>query len=504
MSLGPRLAVPAFVPLLLALLLPIGLASQDTPQWRYAAPADITTLWLAPNGDVVAAMPDQVAALDPATGSPAWTRTGVHAAREHWWFMTSEDSVQGVLDLGDRLDAIDLKTGVTRWDTPTLGITSVKGYLGVRGRGLLLVYGSSAQDSSVLFGVDLASGQVRWRHANPFAVAPKRYRQLTSFKDEFGAWLGGEQSARPVADSTFFLYISEDGPVLVNINTGAFLWRASSLAGKRPPALRDEYPLVLIADSIAYIPREKELHAIRLSDGTPVWSKPPELPSRVRQLELTTAGLVVRGVRRDQDAVKDGSFVDLLDPGTGASRWPKPYKHGWSVLHPNDAPAWISPFVVRGERVYFASDGKLLGISLSQGSVAELGKVKFKGDEEPGEVQNRTDGILLFAYQNVLLEDTTGSVKYQAYYRGPKTGGLLGKIFGWRNVGSYYTRDFLYFITAEKNSAGQTRPCLVKASKDENRVEGRVWLNEASADFTVTQGAAYVLTAPREVSAFKW
>ena len=141
---------------------------------------------------------------------------------------------------------------------------------------------------------------------------------------------------------------------------------------------------------------------------------------------------------------------------------------------------------------------------MSQGSVAELGKVKFKGDEEPGEVQNRTDGILLFAYQNVLLEDTTGSVKYQAYYRGPKTGGLLGKIFGWRSVGSYYTRDFLYILTAEKDSAGQTRPCLVKTSKDENRVEGRVWLNEASADFTVTQGAAYVLTAPREVSAFKW
>lgn len=145
-----------------------------------------------------------------------------------------------------------------------------------------------------------------------------------------------------------------------------------------------------------------------------------------------------------------------------------------------------------------------LGISLSQGSVAELGKIKFKGDEEPGDVQNRPDGILLFSYQNVLLEDTTGTVKYQAYYPGPKTGGFLGSLFGWRNAASYYSRDFLYMLTVEKDSAGQSRPCFVKASKDENRVVGRVWLNQASAQFAGTEGTAYVLTAPREVSAFRW
>ena len=503
MSLAAPSAVSALVFTLVSLR-PINLMSQGTPAWRYAASGDISGLWLAPNAGLVVLTSDQIAALDPATGTPAWTRAGVHSAGEHWWFMTSEDSTEGVLDLGDRLEAVDLKTGVTRWDTPTLGITAVKGYLGVRGRGLLLVYGASAQDSSVLFGVDLATRQVRWRHANPFVVAPKRYRALTSWKDEFGTWLGGEQSALPVADSSFLLYISEDGPVLVNINSGAFVWRASSLAGKRPPAWRDGYPLILITDSIAYIPREKELQAIRLRDGTPVWSKPPEFPSRVRQLALTTAGLVVRGVRREKDAIKDGSFVDLLDPATGASRWPKQYKHGWSVFHAEDAPSWISPFVVRGERVYFASEGKLVGISLGQGSVAELGKVKFKGDEEPTEVQNRTDGILLLAPQNVVLEDTSGTVRFQAYYPGPRTGGLLGKIFGRRQVGAYENRDVVYWLTTDKDSAGQTRPCLVKTLKDQNRVQGRVWLGEASADFAVDGGAAYVVTAPREIAAFKW
>ena len=344
-----------------------GVLLAQSAQWRYGASGDITSVWVAPGGNVVVETTDQITALDPATGAPAWTRASLQGAHDHWWFTTAEDSAEGMLDLGDRLEAIDLKTGVTRWDTPSLGITTVKGYVAVGERRLLLVYGGSAQDSSALFAVDLASGQIRWRRASPFTVAPKRYRALTRMKDEFGAWLGAEQRPQAVADSTFLLYISEDGPVLVNVNSGAFVWRASSLAGKRPPALRDAYPWILIADSVAYIPREKELHAIRLRDGSPLWSNPPEFPSRVRQLQLTTFGLLVRGVRRDEDAVKDGSFVDLLDPATGASRWPKPYKRGWSVLHAQDAPAWISPFVVRGERVYFESDGKTVRDHPGQG-----------------------------------------------------------------------------------------------------------------------------------------
>ena len=110
----------------------------------------------------------------------------------------------------------------------------------------------------------------------------------------------------------------------------------------------------------------------------------------------------------------------------------------------------------------------------------------------------------MFASQNMLLEDTTGSVKYQAYYPGPKTGGLLGTIFGWRNADAYYNQDFVYVLTAEKDSTGQTRPCLVKASKDQNHLDGRVWLSSASADYALGDGVAYVVTGPREVAAFKF
>ena len=289
------------------------------------------------------------------------------------------------------------------------------------------------------------------------------------------------------------------------------------------------------------MPCDKDLHAIRLTDGAPLWPKPVESPSRILQLELTARGLLVRGVRRENDARKDGSFVDLLDPATGASRWPKPFKRGWSVLHSEDAPATISPFTVRGDRVYFASDGKLYAMGLGDGSAKELGKVKFKGDEEPTLVESRSDGILLQSPQNVLLVDTTGAVRYQSYYPAPPMG-LLGHIGSVLlrvalDVASYsfaqaeanrtgvpqtYTqyenpflriryaaaeaaRDYVYILTSEKDSAGQARSSIVKVSKDRNRVEGRVWLSDRSPAFALDPVTAtvYVKTGPQEVAAFK-
>src|SRR5205823_6424416 len=133
------------------------------------------------------------------------------------------------------------------------------GYLPVPERKLLLVYLAWGKDSSTLVAADLATGEVRWRHPNPFTVAPKRYRALTREQDPTGTSLADEQPALWVSDSTFLLYLSEDGPVLVHAGTGAFLWRAEGPKGKRPPALRDLYPPALIAESVAFVPTAKDL-----------------------------------------------------------------------------------------------------------------------------------------------------------------------------------------------------------------------------------------------------
>jgi outer membrane protein assembly factor BamB len=517
------------------------LNAQSAPQWRYAASAEISSFAVTAIGNVLVRVPGQLAALDPTTGAVSWRRDSLQGSDGHWWALPLRDTPYGVIDFGDRLEVIDLQTGTRRWDTTTLAIGTPRGYVAAPERGLLLVYGA-IQDSGTLAAVDLSSGELRWRHANPFKEPPKRSRELTSGQTEQGSSLAEEAPVLWVTDSTFLLHVSEDGPVLVNAGTGAFLWRADDLKGKPPPAVRNLYPPSLIADSVVYVPTERELYAIKLRDGTALWSAPVGLPSRVLQLELTPQGLLVRGVRREKDAIRDGSFVDLLDPATGASRWHKQFKKGWSVLHSSDAPKLISPFVLRGERVYCVTDEKLYALSLGDGSAVELGKVKLKDDEEPAVLESRGDGLLLLSPQNVLLADTTGAVRYQSYYPAPPMG-LLGQIgtvllqvafdvasysvaqsranrtgvpqtyrvfdnpfLRIRYAAAAAAQDYVYILTSEKDSTGETRSSVVKVSKDRNRVEGRVWLKDKHPPFAVDPIASvvYVKAGDQELAAFRF
>jgi outer membrane protein assembly factor BamB len=512
------------------------LAAQSLPVWSHAAPSEIAFFRVTPLGNVVVATPGRLTALDPATGAASW----VYEHSQPGSFTEVRETPYALFDFGDRIELIDLGTGAKQWSSEALGVASLKGHLAVPERGLLLVHAGGGPDSSVLLAVELASGQVRWRHARPFVVEPKRYRALTSSESKSDNALQGEQPAVWVNDSAFLLHVSEDGPTLLNANTGAVVWRADSLKGERPPALRDAYPLVLVADSVVFVPYEKKLQAIRLRDGTPLWAKAVEFPSRVIQLEMTPRGMLVRGARREFDANRDDPFVQLLNPVTGASAWR--WKKGRGVLNGNNPPPGTSPFIVRGGRVYFAWDGDLYAITLDNGSATKLGKVKFKGAEDPVIVENRPDGILLWSAQNRLLVDSGGAVRYQSYNPAPPIG-LLGHLASVAlrvalDVASYslaesqarrtgapqtYTQfehpflriryaaaadaaAYVYILTSEPDASGEKRSALIWVPKDRDAVEGRVWLSEKNPAFEVDPFTAmvYVQTGPREISAFKF
>ncbi len=188
------------------------LSAQSTPMWRYTATAEIALGPVTPIGSLLFTTPGQLVALDPATGTASWKLEDLQITGDRWWISALSWTPYGLLDLGDRLAVIDLQTGARRWDTTTLLIGSLKGYLAVPERLLLLVYGVWGSDSSVLAAVDVASGQVRWRHLDPFTTPPKRYRALTSGQRQLGSSLADDSPALWVTDSTFLLYLSEERP----------------------------------------------------------------------------------------------------------------------------------------------------------------------------------------------------------------------------------------------------------------------------------------------------
>ena len=106
------------------------------------------------------------------------------------------------------------------------------------------------------------------------------------------------------------------------------------------------------------------------------------------QMEMTPRGLLVRGgpdwdsrqsqrgftVRGTEPGGK--RFLDLLDPATAQSRWPK-----------RDKPIEVtSPFVRQGDAVYAATREKLYRVTLENGDAHELATFKFEaGDRAEGE-----------------------------------------------------------------------------------------------------------------------
>src|SRR5437867_761023 len=116
------------------------LSAQTAPQWRHTAPAEVSSFLVTPIGNVVVLSPGRAAALDPVSGVVTWARDSLRGSGDHWWFSTAPGTPFGLLDLGDRVEVLDLATGAKRWDTSALGPGGLKGYLPVPERTLLLVY----------------------------------------------------------------------------------------------------------------------------------------------------------------------------------------------------------------------------------------------------------------------------------------------------------------------------------------------------------------------------
>ena len=500
------------------------LVAQSTPLWRYTATAPISFVRVTPVGSVVVATADGLVGLDAESGLVQWKRDDLKSLEPPSYGAIGR-SPFATVRVGGQVELIDLVNGATKWRMPPPG--DVQPYLPIPERGLFLAYGSNDSLKPVLVAADLATGDVRWEHVQPFHKPP----------ESGGPDYIGLQPAVWVSDSTFILYVSKDGPVLVHAGTGEWLWRADSLQGKKPPApgrpvknllgLGRGHGTMLLVDSVVYVPFERRLQAIRTRDGMPLWAEPPGFPTPITQLEVTPRGIALRG-----DTGNTGkSWLDVIDPATGASRWRRQVK---GLKH-------VTPFTVSGGRLYVATDQKLLAVSLDDGKATEVRQLAFEGGDEPYQIEPRGSGLLLIGRQNVLLLDSTGAERYHTYHPAPGRS-TLGKValaavgvlavaadvagsilnandpgsppiydpsFSFPKIGERYAasqqaRDYVYSVAEEEDSTGHKRPVFLRIHKDDGRVVRRVWLEEKQPEFELDRitGTLYVRDG-REVLAFK-
>src|SRR5690348_3553207 len=395
-----------------------GAAQLEQPKWTVTLDQEVAFWEFAPGGILLVGTQGAILALDERTGKELWRRSGLPAyegpeegtrsvdvlASGRTTPATTIKDVDVLWDVDDAVLTFDsggvhshievwnLGDGARRWASEGLPFDDLRGYVRAS-RSLLLLFGTAGTAGApeqVLVGVDLDAGRVRWRRRDVFTKPPMEFEASGSGLEASRGTISGNQWPVLEGDTAAILFWSADGPINIDLRTGERLW-ATRLDVVRPPAISQGYPALLVTDSVLYAPFDHSLQAFSLSDGRPLWREPRRFIAKVAQVELTPAGLLVRGTSDwapllpsiTLGAFPAGRFIDLLDPATGASRWRR------------DKPlAIMTRFVLDGDRVYGATYDTLYRIDLASGAARAIAGLKFKDHGFPMDLEVRHGGLL--------------------------------------------------------------------------------------------------------------
>jgi outer membrane protein assembly factor BamB len=374
-------------------------AAQQPAVWRADVGDDAKHLALTLTGAVLIQTNAGITAYAADSGTQLWSRPDA-----------SEYSVIGgtplaIVRVGEGRRVIDLTTGKDRWDFAKLGLSEPVRFVGLPARGSLLVYGPGGTSRLTMLEVGLDSGVVRWRQ-DTLLASEMRDKTVEIAK---------HVSPTMVGDSAILLDADDGGLLDVRLADGAVLWRLP-----RSEIRLDKVTAPLrIVDRTLYIGRERTLFAVDPATGKVRWKSQRDFPGDVRRVDSSAAGVVAGGYFMHVGWSNEPRvFLDVLDPTTGSSRWPKAFEvHGWSpFLVRNDS---IFQPVHKGFRVLEAASGK---------SLVEAETPEFKANEEPLLIEPLENGdFVLGAQQNLMGVDATGRPKYHRYLKAPGAS-MLAKV----------------------------------------------------------------------------
>lgn len=393
--------------------------------WEVEFPSDVKWQQLTETGHLVVCTDKALMGLNPETGEKIWTLEDFgDLDQEKFDLITLTPYAlitkgKGVFGSQTKLILLDITTGQEAWNTEALGITSSFGHFLLMPTNSIMIYGSTGKNVNDrdLLTLDLATGKLLWKDEEFKKYKPEL---LPVGKSKSKVSLVGNQDPLFDTDSTMILFMSKEGPRRVNANTGAILWQ-TKLKMKYVPVLSQGFCPMLYdnANGIVYTPADQSVFAVKVSDGSSLWAKPPKLRGLVYQMTLTSSGLVVKG--GPNAAGEDGKpFITVLDLKTGEEKWKKEFtklKEGTN-------------YVVKDDRVIVYADKRLYGINLESGEYKELSKdVKFEGDEVPSSLRMTDKGYGMSSSQNVMMIDFNGGELFHTYYKAPGMG-MFGKIAG--------------------------------------------------------------------------
>ncbi len=390
------------------------LAHAGDPAWSVKL-GEIQFQKVSSLGSLIVSHSKGLTALDPATGKVIWERPDLVKFKE-CNFDEIENTPYALLD-GKQFEVIDLETGKPKWDSSKLPFRNSQGQFQVAHKRLLVVFGTvKAGQKPTLVAVDTETGQIKWQQDKLF----DKYLLLHEVKGSGKVFKRMSVAAnQPPAfpdENSMVLWVTEDGPVCIDLETGAKKWTCAGLKGKTPAALAYGFCPMFAKDGVIYIPYEKSLQAIDAATGALLWAKEKDFRGRPVQIAMASAGVVVRGAPFVKEDGKPAGkpFIDCLNPKTGESVWPKPFKDL------EDA----TSFDMKGDHLYICADGEMHQVALTNGTDQILARFKFKEHEVPSDLELLEDGsMLLTSSQTILRLDASGKETARAYFEAPSTSG---------------------------------------------------------------------------------
>lgn len=385
---------------------------------------------------------DRIEALDPSTGKSLWQRSLIEDRMRTSWepIPLSDRAVKS-----SNAVLLDLTTGKDMWKPADAGITRVYDHLQIPELGLVLVHGPSRKGPNSFTAVETATGKVRWQRGDVLiqppiyectgedeGLCPKNFRGELKRNPDFS----GLQPALAYQDSVI-LFLNDDGPVRVSAQTGDVVWR-SELKGSPRRALTQNAPMRIEGDRL-FVSEHMKVAAVDLKTGDVLWPRPKETKNRkgnfkfggwkrsggpltggapkedgpISVVETTQTSVLVYGYSKKGNTIKD-KFFDLLDAGTGTSKWDNRFVEmkDWGRL--DGAMVGDTTYIVSGNK------RKLTLYEISPtGVVREVGNFDIKGSLNMVELY---DGNLLITTEEemIMVRPKDASVVYRGDYPAPE------------------------------------------------------------------------------------
>ncbi len=421
------------------------------PIWQQTFTGNIEWQRLTATGHLLVCTGDALCAVNPENGEILWSNEEMKGTDEencdlldytpYALITKGKGMFKGG---GNRLTLIDVTTGQEKWNTEAVGITSSSGNFLLPASNALIIVGALGKNPNerTLICVELETGKEMWHQKDFF----KDYKPELIPAGKTKVSLEGNQYPVYDSDESIIVYWSKKGVRKINVKTGEVVWFCEFKSGEAPGLAYGYAPMMLNADrSILYTPSQKSLVAIKTSDGSLLWAKPPQFKGLPWQMDFTPQGILVKGGPNNEG--KDGDpFITLVDPTTGELKWAKPF----------DKLKDATDYTVDGDHVIVAADKKMYTIMLADGSFKELAKdLKMDGGELTGSMETRDNGYLLKSSQNLLLIDKSGSEVYHAFYKAPGSG-MFAKLASTAAIMAVNTMSVASAHSRAMNQAMQT------------------------------------------------